>query len=71
MSDNEWDTIEKKEPVMRDDLLPCPFCGGEAALYADDGLGCPYWCECTACETRGQYFNRPDTAADRWNHRAR
>lgn len=50
-------------------LLDCPFCGEEAALYADDSLICPYWVECMRCEARGLYFKRPDQAADCWNTR--
>ena len=57
------------EQQLADAPLPCPFCGEEAALYADDGLTAPYWVECINCLIRTDYFTRPDSAADHWNRR--
>ena len=54
---------------LKDVPLPCPFCGDEAALYADDALAAPYWCECMSCGIRTDFFHGPGYAVDHWNRR--
>ena len=56
-----------------DNLLPCPFCGGEAELVAlRDGLGriCKAYAWCDKCETRGDFYNTEAEAIAAWNTRA-
>lgn len=51
------------------DLLPCPFCGGEAKMITDSTSS---WVECqntAACEARGGFFGTPELAAKNWNTR--
>ena len=54
---------------LKDVPLPCPFCGDEVALYADDALAAPYWCECMSCGIRTDFFHGPGYAVDHWNRR--
>ena len=54
------------------DLLPCPFCGGEAELYEDAG---GYSVDCGACGAGVGYLGKglPDAkgaAVAGWNRRA-
>lgn len=48
------------------ELKPCPFCGGEAELYNDEGL---WKVQCEDCEaSTGQYY-MPENAIAAWNTR--
>lgn len=58
------------------DLLPCPFCGGDADHFCNSLSKNPdhkpnfFWVECVVCECRGILTNSKEKAADRWNTRA-
>jgi Lar family restriction alleviation protein len=49
-------------------LLPCPFCGGEAALL-DLGDADSFYVHCKDCEIQQIANYRPHVAARRWNER--
>ena len=59
------------------ELLPCPFCGGEAdsynfPTYRADRLG--YFVTCRFCDARmgdheGGYFKSDKEATEAWNRR--
>lgn len=63
-------------------LLPCPFCGGEAAVRKDDGKFCVVcvsddiecWCalgeQYDGCAMPNHSFYAEDTAVEKWNTRA-
>lgn len=53
-------------------LLPCPFCGGQASLYWEDNRECiPCWIECDHinCNGRGPTRETTQEAIDAWNKR--
>ena len=50
---------------MREELKPCPFCGGEARLIEMQGISEIYCAKC--CISTGQC--RENTAINRWNTR--
>lgn len=57
------------------ELLPCPFCGGEAEIHPSDDwdvnlTGATYFIWCDKCETRGDYYNTEAEAIAAWNTRA-
>ena len=57
-------------------LLPCPFCGGEAFLYADDGIRVI----CSKCRAQSKTcydimqssksINATKSVIEKWNRRA-
>lgn len=48
------------------ELLPCPFCGGEAHLVT----GAPeYWVKCLSCNASSDTTACSVRAADQWNWR--
>jgi hypothetical protein len=52
---------------MRIELLPCPFCSGEAITGSETGL----WCvTCHQCHAEGPSFQAEEEAVRRWNCRA-
>lgn len=60
---------------MKDDLLPCPFCGDpnpamqgrtDNALHDFQSA----WVECETCGVTSKGFYRTADAADAWNTRA-
>lgn len=55
-----WLDLEYKE-----ELLPCPFCWGEAILYKS---GIPY-IRCNTCGTQTTAYQTPDEAIAAWNRR--
>lgn len=70
-------------PNLQIELLPCPFCGGEAKLrktieLAGHGMiTTSYFVECVDCKVRGNHFdswldeqkNAEDKAVEFWNTR--
>ena len=56
-----WLNLEYKE-----ELKPCPFCGGTAILY---DAGIPY-VRCDTCGTQTTAYQTPDEAIAAWNRRS-
>lgn len=55
----------------KNELKPCPFCGGKAELYASkvaDGLR---WVTCTECYASGEPCDDTESAIRAWNRRAK
>lgn len=58
---------------MSENLKPCPFCGGEAKLYAGKINFYPYdhrfrvWC--SKCNAMSNLFRTKDEALASWNWR--
>lgn len=48
------------------ELLPCPFCGGEAELAGDGYLS---WAACLVCRAEGACKDEEGEAKDAWNTR--
>lgn len=61
---------------MMENLLPCPFCGGEAEIFDYDpenevGFHEPYTVQCSnQCCCLGKDFRTREEAAEAWNRRA-
>ena len=54
------------------DLLPCPFCGGEAKIKHVTQLWEPrnsYWAQCDNCRMSGKHFTTEAEAISAWNTR--
>lgn len=76
--DNEDDMTETKTVPIEPDLLPCPFCGGDARLISDGGSGIGSTVACNHCHICGHDYDKSnssgldfDTAAVKaWNTRA-
>ena len=58
---------------MSDDLLPCPFCGGEAEVHEEQihMEGSKYRTRCTVCYVQTDYYDGPATPqlVSDWNRR--
>lgn len=59
------------------DLLPCPFCGGEAKYYSRDNNGggfgqnpTDHWISCEQCYASMGLFDNRKEAIAAWNRRA-
>lgn len=50
-------------------LLPCPFCGGEARIIG--AVGTVFWVKCTECGAETQSEITKQRAAEKWNRRGR
>lgn len=62
---------------MNDKLKPCPFCGGKAALYVNDGIRviCEKCrsqsiCLCDGLDAKGVVGNATRAVIEAWNRRA-
>ena len=58
---------------MNEELKPCPFCGGEAAIKHVTQLWEPrdsYWAACERCRMSGKHHNTEAEAISAWNARA-
>ena len=71
------DREAQKRITTRWDLLPCPFCGGKAYLFVDDGVRviCPKCeastkirCDCIICDK--VTGNAVRSVIESWNTRA-
>ena len=67
----------KEADVMSEDLKPCPFCGGEAALaideFTDNDNSCVreiYSVQCCNCIACTKWDASSDNAIAAWNRRA-
>ena len=49
------------------ELLPCPFCGGQADIGQVDDVW--FIVTCVSCEADGSIQHGPDDAAATWNRR--
>lgn len=49
------------------ELLPCPFCGGEAFINCGHEFR---WCECRDCGAEARTCNTEAEAIEAWNTRA-
>lgn len=56
--------------TKRPNLLPCPFCGGSAALWREDRDENPFNVRCDDCECRTDCYHAPRDAIAAWNRRA-
>jgi len=55
---------------MKPDLLPCPFCGGEARAEIDRMQGhMPIYVRCLACAALGPQHRTEPLAIKAWNTR--
>jgi Lar family restriction alleviation protein len=55
---------------MRDDLLSCPFCGGESELnHVNTACEWLYEVRCPECGCGTDYSDTSDDAIAAWNHR--
>jgi Lar family restriction alleviation protein len=55
------------EHLSNEELLPCPFCGGNAVLFDDNG---PFLVECETCRAASGRSPYPNKAIAAWNSRA-
>ena len=54
-------------------LLPCPFCGGKAAMEHVSQIWEPrerYWAACQSCHMSGKHYRTESEAIEAWNTRA-
>lgn len=54
------------------DLLPCPFCGGEAEILTAESMhgGYLFGIMCNDCRSRGDVYDTEAEAIAAWNSRA-
>ena len=54
------------------ELLPCPFCGGEAETLTAESMhgGYLFGIMCSDCRSRGDVYTTEDEAIAAWNSRA-
>ena len=50
------------------ELLPCPFCGGEATLNRDNAIG-RYFAFCMKCKVRQENRLSREDSVNAWNTR--
>lgn len=63
------DLLPCRDDEYTPNLLPCPFCGGEAKLIEPDGIW--YAVACTKCHIQGTGNRNQDyKAVNQWNTRA-
>ena len=65
-ADEEWNTLAGK---TRDELLPCPFCGGKGKISGKRSgnrrrEGTLYYALCNKCKARGPMVKGPDGEYD-------
>lgn len=82
-NDNTQDADGQASPASAGSLLPCPFCGGEAAISGSDWNGPQFYVhcltdDCYCCVGEGydrdacpdHCFSSESDAAKAWNRRA-
>lgn len=54
------------------ELLPCPFCGGEAETLTAESMygGYLFGIMCNDCRSRGDVYDTEEEAIEAWNTRA-
>ena len=54
------------------ELLPCPFCGGEAEMLTAESMngGYLFGIMCNDCRSRGDVYDTEAEAVEAWNTRA-
>lgn len=58
-------------PTVTQALLPCPFCGGEAAIDGTRyGYPASHWAKCSNCGSCTTEYTNRASAARAWNTRA-
>ena len=57
----EYDGLERSS-----ELLPCPFCGGEAHIITAAGES---WALCDECKASTEAHTNRQSAIDTWNRR--
>jgi hypothetical protein len=69
MNDNENKT---NAPIKLPDLLPCPFCGGDAAIEKRQNSDWPVRVVCDGCKNCTAWFidYAENVAVEHWNKRA-
>ena len=57
---------------MTDELLPCPFCGGQAETLTANSMhgGYLFGIMCNDCRSRGDVYDNEAEAIAAWNSRA-
>lgn len=60
--------VMTQEPRPTPDLLPCPFCGGEA-FVSEDNSGTARWVSCGDCECDGPVCSGLQQVVAAWNSR--
>lgn len=59
---------------MSEELMPCPFCGGEASLFTAEEVGyigdVHFTVKCNGCFCGTGHYADPGRAAEAWNRRA-
>lgn len=58
---------------VTDELRPCPFCGGEAAVSIVPFInaeGSGYVAQCESCWAKSGYYQTKAEAIEAWNRRA-
>lgn len=59
-----------QDSEAREQLRPCPFCGGEANIYQMHFCGTTYTCECSDCGIETKPMDTEAEAIEAWNRRA-
>ena len=59
---------------MKEEIKPCPFCGGKAEMTCDDAAGymgytSDYYVSCKKCGATGKYEKSKAKAITAWNKR--
>lgn len=62
--------MDKSEAMSGVELLPCPFCGGNATMWGACGQAPEQWVKCDRCAASGDTSSGEDRAAKKWNRRA-
>lgn len=62
-----WGDRESATNNLAAELMPCPFCGGEAHSVNAYSL---YFVKCTNCQAESKFYSTEAEAAEAWNARA-